>query len=140
MAAIESAIASKLKNTAGVSALVGNRVYRDVAPTNATLPYICFRQIDAEHERHFTAIANMVRVLFIIEIWGISELSVKNVAEQIRLAMDHFYGTLGTTPNTAIVKHTELGAQVNDYVPPSDASQQGVFGVHQTWTFIHTEP
>lgn len=139
MADIKAAVASHLKADTAVSALVGERVYRADAPPNPSWPYITIKTVGKEVVRHATATSGLARAAMEIACWDDSEDGADTLANTVREAMDHFYGTMGTTPNTETVRGAFLDTQLDDLAAPNDASDLPTYAVRQTWTIWHKE-
>jgi hypothetical protein len=90
MASVESWIYSRLTGFAGLSALIGTRLYPVVLPENATYPAISYRRIDAPNvaQTHEATPAGLARPRFQFDCWGTTATSAKAVGEQCRLALE----------------------------------------------------
>jgi hypothetical protein len=92
MASVESWIYSRLTGFAGLSALVGTRLYPSVLPENPTYPAISYRRIDAPNvaQTHEATPAGLARPRFQFDCWGTTATSAKAVGEQVRLALEGY--------------------------------------------------
>lgn len=84
---IESDLYSGLTGHAGLSALISTRLYPDVAPQNATRPYVVYQRIST---RKFQAISGTVVAYlprFQFSIYADTALSALNVAAQVQVAL-----------------------------------------------------
>lgn len=94
----EESITYLLKNTAGVSALVGTRVYPDLAPANAALPYIVWAVESETEEQTFSSPTGNLRMTRIsIECWAdrmaTGTKTARDIAEAVRTALVNYTGT-----------------------------------------------
>jgi hypothetical protein len=137
---IMAALASHLKNNAGVSAIVGTRVYRDVAPPNAALPNITVTRLATDHQRHQSAAAGLVRATVQVNAWDDNPEDAETLADAIRSAMDQMIRKdLGSAPNNVAVKVVALDDDSGSYLAPSSGGSVGTFSIAQTWSIWHAE-
>ncbi len=103
MALIEEALFSRLSGFAGLQALIGNpaRVYPMVFPQGSTLPAVTYQKISKDGETKYSSTTKMAHPRFQFDCWargvdGVSQSypSVKAIAEQVRLALSGFIGTV----------------------------------------------
>jgi len=93
---IEEALFAHLKAHAGLSALIGTRIYPLVLPQNPTLPAITYQKISRVGERAMSSpTPRVARARFQISCWGTSYASVKDVAEQVKAALQDYSGLMG---------------------------------------------
>ena len=92
---IEEALYEHLKNNAGVSALVGNRIYPIEAPQEAALPYLVYQRISGPRVRSHSGPSGLAHPRF--QITGAAEAypALRNVLNAVRVALDGFRGTMG---------------------------------------------
>lgn len=92
---IEAALFSRVTTYAGFAALCGTRVYPIVLPQNPTLPAVTFQRISAVREQIFGGSAGLAHPRFQFTVWASTYASSRDVAEQLRLALDGYYGLMG---------------------------------------------
>ncbi len=139
-ASIVAAVCSQLKNNAGVSAIVGDEVFRDVAPPEATEPYITVTKLGSDHVKHQEAAAGIVAVRLQVSSWDDNPEDAETLADKVRLAMDgKVGGEIGTAPNNVAVKSVFLEEDSGTYTAPREGSSVGVYGVAQDWMIWHSE-
>ena len=93
---IEEALFLHLKNYAPLVDLVGQRIYPLVSPQNSTLPVITYQKISQVRERTLSSPApKVVRARFQISCWAASYAEVKEVAEQVKAALQDYSGLMG---------------------------------------------
>ncbi len=115
---IEETIFSRLSTFAGITALVGAppncRVYpHDLAPENATFPYVTYTLISAPREIAMGSDPGLVRSRWQFDAWDLDPDGARNLAEQLRLALERWRGVgSGTT-----VQDTFIDNQLNS--PPA---------------------
>ncbi len=94
---IEIAIRARLAGFAGLSALVGTRIYPNFIPEGSTLPAIAYEVISAERESAMGADigTSHFRIQLTIFATSYSETGqLLDVATQTRLALQRFSGTV----------------------------------------------
>ena len=112
---VEAVLFSRLSGFAGLSALISARVYPLVAPQNVQQPYLTYRRVSSIRESAFGSDSNNVTARFQIDVWASSFASARNVAEQVRLAMQRWRNTTGT-----VVDDTFIENQIDLYEPEID--------------------
>ncbi len=130
-----------------VRRLIGNDIYRDIAPNEGETLYIVVQRLFAEPGRHLTAVSGYTDALVQINTWGlstresgISRRDVEAVADAIREALDHMTGaTLGTPPNEATIGVIMLTRDPDDVIPPRHGEEDVTYGARQTARIEHTE-
>lgn len=90
---IEADLVALLKNTAGVTAIVGTRIYPAPAPESATLPNVTWQQIADTPARVADGVLNLRRSRFQVDVWADSALVAINGAKAVRAAIDAWEST-----------------------------------------------
>lgn len=90
---IEADLVTLLKNTAGVTAIVGARIYPAPAPESATLPNVTWQQITDVPERVADGVLNYRQTRFQLNVWASSALAAVNGAKAVRAAIDAWEST-----------------------------------------------
>ena len=87
---LESAFYTYIGSFAGITALIGStpKLYPDVAPLNAVIPYVVYRRIGSEHVHHLTASAGLAHADLQIDVYDDDKVGVLAIAEQFRLALE----------------------------------------------------
>ncbi len=92
---IEEALYSHLTNDAGVSALVGNRVYPLMAPQDAALPHLVYQRISSPRLRSHGGPSGLAHPRFQITATAGSYSAARSLANAVRASLDGFRGTMG---------------------------------------------
>lgn len=90
---VEKAINARLLAFSGVTALLDARVYPELAPQKATLPYVVYTRIDTEHLMTKDNAAGLANARIQINSVAATYLKAKQLAEQVRLALQGWSGT-----------------------------------------------
>lgn len=128
-------IHARLAADTDVTTLTSTQIYVDRVPATATLPYVAITIGPATPEHHMTAAAGLKRRSVQIDIVGATHTSVHNVSEAIRGSLDGFRGTMGSTT----VRRCQMDEGVEQYLPPTDASDIGDIQRSLDVTIWHTE-
>lgn len=94
MALLDEAIFSRLSGFAGISALVGARVYPTLMPQKPTLPALVYTEISNVPDYVMGGQSGIAGARYQIDSYATSLSAVKALAEQVRLALSGFRGTL----------------------------------------------
>lgn len=84
---IEDAIQYHLTNYAGLSALVGTRIYYVTAPQNVATPYIVFFRVSSVPEYSLAGHSNLINARFQFDIYADTYYETRLIAAQIQLAI-----------------------------------------------------
>lgn len=101
---IEETLYTRLSGFAGLTALVGVRVYPNRMPQDVTLPAVSYRRVASGRERAMGANPGIVRARFQVDAWAATYAAARNVREQIRLALERWNTTTGTTVDDVFVE------------------------------------
>ena len=121
MASVDQALRTRLINVTAVTNLTSTRIYPGKAPVGVTYPYITFSMISAAHQRHMTNAAGLSEAVFQLDIWSNNRLEAVTVAEQVRLALDHWSGT----SDSVVIRTISLLDERDELLPATDASDHG---------------
>lgn len=91
---LEEALFAHLTTSAGLIALVGDRVYPGHIPQGVTQPAIVYLKVSDPRGRTFGR-AQFAKPRFQFSCWGETYASAKAVAHQVRAALENFAGMLG---------------------------------------------
>ena len=120
---LKTALYSYLTGISAITTLVSTRIYPDVAPETATRPYIIYQYVSSEHVRHMTAASDFASRRVQFDVYGDSALSVENVFDALRDALESKRGNIGTE-NLSVLS-SGIDSERDDFVDPADASQIG---------------
>jgi hypothetical protein len=90
-------IAAFLAADAGVSALIGTRIYPMLLPQNATKPAVVYSQVSGVRVTTHDKAKNFTDQVYQLQCIADDPKSVKNLSEKVRQAMEGFQGTMGAT-------------------------------------------
>lgn len=98
MATVESVLFDRVTTYAGVSALMGTRLYAAILPPDVTLPCMTYKRVAAERTPVFGGVnAGPVIATFEFTCWAMTYLGVRALADQLRQALDRWATTTGVT-------------------------------------------
>lgn len=92
---IEEALFSHLKSHAGLSALVGTRIYPQIMPQGVTMPAVTYQKISGPREYSHGGPSELAHPRFQLSCWAKNYSTAKDIAEQVRLALQAYRGTMG---------------------------------------------
>jgi Protein of unknown function (DUF3168) len=105
---IEEAIYTRLTGFAGLFALIGTRVFANTVEQNDTYPAIFYQRISGARFHSLTGSSGLARPVFQFDILAKTYPEVKAVAEQVRLCLDGYQGTVsGVEINSALLLNDE---------------------------------
>ena len=94
---IDVAMDTRLKAVAGLTALVGQRIYPILLPHNATFPAVTHQQISGPRVTRLNSDPGVVEGRWQVDSWGETHMSALLVAAQVRAALKRYRGTNDTT-------------------------------------------
>ena len=101
MASLAGELITYLKTQSDVTDLVGSgtaaRIYRHLAKQGVSLPYIVMRIYEGVSYRHLSAITGIRTNRVQVVCYAATDDGADQLAEAVRLSVDHYRGTMGTT-------------------------------------------
>ena len=105
---LEAALFSRLTAVAGVTALVSQRVYPVQLPQNPTLPAVTYEVLSERRLNTFRGPLGLPGTLMRVCSWGLTYAAAKDLARQVRLALDGWQGTSsGETVQASILERQQ---------------------------------
>lgn len=132
---IEAAVYSRLSAVAGVTALVGTRIYPVQAPQTATKPYIVFRVVNESHEHHMAGAAGLAAPRVQLDIYATTSLAAAQAGEAVRLALQGWRGVAGGVQ----VRNSHLENRLTFADSQSDGTDVPSFRVTMDFLMTHAE-
>ena len=123
---MKSGLVSLLTGEATVSAICSSRVYVNRAPQNAIFPHVIITQMSSEENGTIDGGSGQLRFLdFDIDCKAKSSVTAESLGNAIRTYIDDYSGAAGSFTIGAVIMNDES----DDYEPPQDGSDVGVFVV-----------
>ena len=122
---IEAGLFSQITDTAGVSALVGDRVYPNMAPQEPTFPFIVYLRTATSRPTPHDGSAGVAFATIAVKCVDLEYKAVKELAEEVRLALDGVTSPIGTYTAMGIVIENEY----DDPDPPQSGEEVPIFAV-----------
>jgi hypothetical protein len=124
-----------LTGDAGVAALIGTRLYPDVAPPGAALPRATYQFIDRHALQHFNGRVSEVLIADLqIDCWGVSSPERDSVADAIELVLD---GVVQTEWTDVYLQSSRMESRVDSYEEPGDGSAVGLYRALMQFTLVY---
>lgn len=134
MASIASVIWTRLDNHAGLTALVGSRVYQMTLPDIPVYPAVTMQQIGGGPFHGMTADYGIDELRFQMDSWGDTIISAHLVAAQVKDALSR-WADATTSP---VILDVMLDNELDEF--DSDLqSNAGAYHVVQDYIFMHRE-
>ena len=123
---MKSGLVSLLSSEATITAISGTRVYIQRAPQNAIFPHVIITQMSSEENGTLDGGSGQLRFLdFDIDCKAKSSVTAESLGNAVRTYIDDYSGTAGSYTIGAVIMNDES----DDYEPPQDGSDVGVFVV-----------
>jgi len=104
MISVEEGIFYKLKDDAGVSAIVGTRIYAQKLPQTPTMPSLTYQLITPMSLISHQGMSGTAFPRYQITCWDDTELGVIALAKAVRICLGCYKGTVGVAPNTVAIQ------------------------------------
>lgn len=127
----EAFLYQRLTSQTAVSSLIGTRVYPILAPAGTPLPLVVYQRTGVDRPQSLAGNVGNPVVTLQLTTYGTSYTSVKNIARQVRLAID---GWTGTTAGVTI-QRTTLTGEADGVDMPADDQMLPYYNVQQTFEF-----
>lgn len=122
---VRSNIRTYLLAQAGVSSIVGTRIYYDALPQSATLPAVVLEMSDSYPAgRHLAASGTLERASYTAYCYATTRATADSLSDAVSAALDEKTGTW--TDTTVVRTHIENTYDISE--PPRDGSA--------AWRFI----
>ena len=131
----ETVLRSALVANAGVSAIVGSRIYPLLAPKTAALPFIAWRRAGIQRQQSLAGPVGTPIVRVELSMYATTYEDARELADSVRVVLDGYGGTL----NNPEVKHVALDDESDDFVQLAGADLPAVYQVTQTYTVLWQE-
>lgn len=128
---MKSSLVSLLTSEATITAICGTRVYVTRAPQNALFPHVIITQMGSDENGTLDGASGQLRFLdFEIDCKAKSSVTAESLGNAVRTFIDDYSGTAGSKTIGAVIMNDET----DDYEPPQDGSDVGVFIVTLDFT------
>ncbi len=119
---------------AGLTALIVDRIYPDIADQKKQMPYITYQMESQEGVPHMTGVSGLARTEIQFTIWAATAESRSAVVKALRLLFD---GKVRQTLGTVFVQISRNTGNIDTKENPDDGSQNVVFGTFSDYSFWH---
>lgn len=132
---LEDAIHYRLSNDAGVSDLVGARIYKVKLPqlsrtnSKAQLPAITYQKISGQQESHQLGGTNLHAAVLQVSCWSGDYSQCKSLVEAVKSCLSWFSGDIGTVEDHLEVLRIAYLGDLDEFEEPQDGSDGGTFHV-----------
>lgn len=116
----EKHIFQRLVTTPGVARLVGFQVYAIAVPKAAVLPFVIYKRNNIVREPHLSGPMFQPVVRLQIASWGLYYDTARELADEVRLALDGHTGTLAG----ATISDIRLVSETDDFLDPTVVGAQ----------------
>jgi len=114
-------IYGRLSATSAVTALVSTRIYPDMAPQNATFPYIVFQKLNTSPTDTKEGVSPLDKLLVQVDCYSNNYDNAHALAAAVRTALDRYAGTINGHVVDKIIFSNDSSGSPQD-VPTSTGS------------------
>jgi hypothetical protein len=122
---IEYAVKKIMQDNGALAALVSTRIYPlNNVPRTQKLPYITYMRSSTEHYNHMQGSSGKEKANLDIDVWGETDLQVRQIGELVRLALSNYKGTVTLAGDTCVIDWIfYTGANDGIEIPPNATGQ-----------------
>ena len=132
---VKGGLALHLKANAGVSAIVGSRVYIAPMPQAQPLPFVVFHRQGTDHVRSLEGPSGLRRTEFDVRCYSTDSAQVEALGEAVRLALDGWSGVWSSIRVTNVFVEYMEDAEIAD----QEGGEEVVFQVELGIIVWHVE-
>jgi len=111
----EKHIFQRLVTTPAVARMVGFQVFAIAVPKTASLPFVIYKRANISRDPHLSGPMYQPVVSLQVASWGLYYDAARELADEVRLALDGHTGTLaGVT-----ISDIRLVSEVDDFIDPT---------------------
>jgi hypothetical protein len=125
----EAVLRTALVGSTAFTSLVSSRIYPVLAPASGAMPFVTWRRSGIDREQTLGAPMGMPRVTVEYSIYGTTYENAREIADAMRVVLDGYGGTNGTTT----VNQTSLENESDDFVTLAGADLPPVYQITQTY-------
>ena len=123
---MKSGLVSLLSAESTVTSICSTRIYIVKAPQTAAFPHVIITQMGSEENVSLDGASGQLRFLtFDIDCKAKTSVQAEALANAVRIFLDDYSGTAGNYTIGAVIINDES----DDYEPPQDGSDVGVYVV-----------
>lgn len=123
---MKSGLIALLSAQASITAICSTRIYMTKAPQKATFPHVIITQMGSEENTSIDGGSGQLRFLtFDIDCKARTAVAAESLGNAVRTFLDDYSGAAGSYTIGAVL----LNDEADDYEPPQDGSDQGVYTV-----------
>lgn len=121
---MKSGLVALLSTEATITAICSTRVYIQKAPQNAVFPHVIITQMSSNENMSLDGGSGVLRFInFDIDCKARTSVQAESLGNAVRVFLNDYSGTAGNFTIGAVLMNDES----DDYEPPQDGSDIGVF-------------
>lgn len=123
---MKSGLITLLSAQSSITAICSTRIYMTKAPQRAAFPHVILTQMGSEENVSVDGGSGQLRFLtFDIDCKAKTAAAAESLGNAVRVFLDDFSGTAGSYTIGAVL----MNGEADDYEPPTDGSDTGVYTV-----------
>jgi hypothetical protein len=126
MTTLKEALYTYLTGRSAVVAALGTRIYPEIAPTEALMPYCVYTQSGEAPVYHMGGAAGIAQASMRLDVFAETEPTRTQVAETVQGALEVWVQGRPLIGSVS-VRFVGIETMEDAFVPPSDGSERGVY-------------
>ena len=131
----EMVLWNAIRSDASVSALVGQKIYPNLAKASDDLPFCTWRRTGVSREQTLSDPMGMPTVSMELSIYAANYLTARQITDAIRQVLDGFTGSFDNTR----VRHASLESESDDVIVLDGSEVPTVYSVTQDYEILWQE-
>ncbi len=124
----EQAFIAYLKASVPLNTATGGRMFPVTATMSQRMPFLVYNRIATQRLEHLLGDSDLIFLGLQVDVFARSYQEAKTIAEMVRNRVSGYIGPI-TFQDESRQCDMHVTAERDDYVPPNDASDTGVFRV-----------
>ena len=124
---LEEALHAYLMTQAPVVSLIGSRLYPEVAPTEAEMPYCTYTVASDIPVYHMQGPAGLTNAHAQLDVFAANAPTRTRIAKAVQAAIERWTQTQVATGSGFSMRFAGLDTQEDSYIEPTDGSERGVY-------------
>ncbi len=113
-----------------ITACIGQRLYLTRLPYDATFPAVSYQRMTGGYGHDLDGATGYCEAIFDFDVWGNDTVANESAGEALRLKLQGFTGTMGSTS----VKRVTLDNETDYFHPPQTGDDPGIHRINFRYT------
>lgn len=136
----EQGLFTRLTGNGVVGQLIGARCYPLKAPQSVVRPFVVYRRISGNPERHMLGACELASVRMQVDAIADHYIEARGLADAIRSCLDGFRGDVVVGAGALSIRNVILESDHDEFIDPTTGSDDGVYLASQDFQIFYALP